>query len=301
MWIRGCGSALFVLTLLYTFHTLLDNCKGILPLCEFRMQAEEFPPISVSSINCNSLNMSNLGIINHKLKIYGITRLKSDIILLSDIRLNSNINATCIPTVRNSFRINPYAGYDFYHHSTMSKRGVGILIKKSSCFSVSEEWRDPDENCLLLRITVEGNNRSFIIGCIYGPNHYEPRFFEFLRDKISGFADVPIILGGDWNCTASSIPARDNPDLINMNNLPNKRHSDLLNSMCDDFDLCEPYRTLYPNRIEHTYIPSDPLKRNRSRIDFFLVSKNLVTKITECSIATGLQNKLFDHKAIYLS
>jgi hypothetical protein len=92
MWIRGCGSALFVLTLLYTSHTLLDNCKGTLPLCEFRMQAEEFPTISVSSINCNSLNMSNLGNINHKLKIYGITRLKSDIILLSDIRLNSNIN-----------------------------------------------------------------------------------------------------------------------------------------------------------------------------------------------------------------
>jgi hypothetical protein len=32
-----------------------------------------------------------------------------------------------------------------------------------------------------------------------------------------------------------------------------------------------------------------------------LVSKNLVNKITECSIATGLQNKLFDHKAISLS
>jgi hypothetical protein len=88
MLLRGCGSALFVLTLLYTFLAPSVFCKGALHLCELKMQAEEFPTITVSSINCNSLNMSNLGNINHKLKIYGITRLKSDIILLSDIRLN---------------------------------------------------------------------------------------------------------------------------------------------------------------------------------------------------------------------
>jgi hypothetical protein len=82
MWIRGCGSALLVLTLLYSSYTPSDNYKGIRSLRILRMQAEEFPTISVSSINCNSLNMSNLGNINHKLKIYGITRLKSDIILL---------------------------------------------------------------------------------------------------------------------------------------------------------------------------------------------------------------------------
>ena len=50
-----------------------------------------FPLWSFSSINCNSLNVSNITSYHHKLKLYGITKLKSSIILLSDIRLGSSI------------------------------------------------------------------------------------------------------------------------------------------------------------------------------------------------------------------
>jgi hypothetical protein len=34
-------------------------------------------PTTVSSINCNSLNMSSTGSFNHKLKLYGITKLRT--------------------------------------------------------------------------------------------------------------------------------------------------------------------------------------------------------------------------------
>jgi hypothetical protein len=47
----------------------------------------QFPKITISTINCNSLNMSSIGNLNHLLKIYGITSLKTDIVLLSDIRM----------------------------------------------------------------------------------------------------------------------------------------------------------------------------------------------------------------------
>ncbi len=43
------------------------------------------------------------------------------------------------------------------------------------------------------------------------------------------------------------------------------------------------------------------LKKKRSRIDFFIVSKALAGSITDCQILPALQNKLFDHKAISLS
>ena len=46
-----------------------------------------FPEISISSLNCNSLNMSTFSSVHQKQKIYAITKLKSDFILLSDIRL----------------------------------------------------------------------------------------------------------------------------------------------------------------------------------------------------------------------
>jgi hypothetical protein len=89
---------------------------------------ENFPKLSVSCINCNSLNMSNTGTLNHKLKLYGITRLRTDFILLSDIRLSNSQNVSNSIPASITFRTNPYGSYDFVYNSTMNKRGVGILI-----------------------------------------------------------------------------------------------------------------------------------------------------------------------------
>jgi exonuclease III len=75
----------------------------------------------------------------------------------------------------------------------------------------------------------------------------------------------------------------------------------MLLELCNNLELFDPYRTLHPNIIDYTYIPSDPLKKNRSRINFFLASKCLAKRVTECLISNSLQNRLFDHKAVSLS
>jgi hypothetical protein len=96
-------------------------------------------PLSISSINCNSLNMSNTGNFNHKLKMYGVTKLRTDIILLCDIRLSNSQNVLQSIPATTTFRTNPYGSYDFFSNSPKNKRGVGILLKKSCNFSVLEE------------------------------------------------------------------------------------------------------------------------------------------------------------------
>ena len=53
-----------------------------------------FLQITISSVNCCSLNMSTVTSANQKLKIYGITKLKTDFILMSDIRLGSKNNGS---------------------------------------------------------------------------------------------------------------------------------------------------------------------------------------------------------------
>ena len=53
-----------------------------------------FPAISVASINCNSLNVSTITSYHQTLKIHGIVQLKTDIILLSDIRLGKKANSS---------------------------------------------------------------------------------------------------------------------------------------------------------------------------------------------------------------
>ena len=259
------------------------------------------PQITVTSLNCNLLNMSSTGSLNHKMKMYGITRLRSDIIFLSDIRLSNSENVSTSLQASLSFRTNPYGSYISYFNSSMNRRGVGILLKNACSFLVLSEARDPGENCLFLRIKTTGTDIEFVVGSVYGPNRYEPAFFAWIRNYLSTLGNTPVVIGGDWNCTYCKSAANINPDVINMNNIPNRRHTDLLLQLCEDFNLCDPFRTLNPNRTEYTFVPPDTSKKNRSRIDFFIVSRSILNSVAECSISKGLQNKLFDHKAILLN
>ncbi len=47
--------------------------------------------------------------------------------------------------------------------------------------------------------------------------------------------------------------------------------------------------------------PSNTLLKNRTRLDFFIVSTAIVDQIKKCQIEPAKQNKLFDHKAVTIS
>ena len=56
----------------------------------------EFPDLSFSALNCNSLNMTNSMRKIQKLKLYGVTKLKTDVIFLSDTRISNRSNVSDI-------------------------------------------------------------------------------------------------------------------------------------------------------------------------------------------------------------
>ena len=257
------------------------------------------PVLTVSSINCNSLNMSVTSKHNQLKKIYGITKLKTDVIFLSDIRLCNRNLVSASNDCTKIFHTNPYCSYSFFFHSTMAKRGVGILINNALDFSVSDRVEDPEENFLLLKTVIHG--RQAVLGSIYGPNDYNPGFFERLSRALRKFSEFPVILGGDWNCTYATDPINTNLDCLNMQRLPNIRHSELLREICTEFILTDPYRLFYPTRKDYSFKPRCNESKNRSRIDFFLVSLGMLNEVSECDINSGLQNSLFDHKAITLN
>ena len=256
------------------------------------------PKLSYSSINCNSLNMSTLGSDNHLLKIHGIVSLQTDIIFLSDIRLCNTAGISNSKQVSDTFRCNPYSAYKFFNNSNSSKRGVGILIKHTLSFTVLDEYRDRDDNVLGLLINFEGKHVALC--AIYGPNRVHEQFFTDIRACINQFNCENVIVGGDWNCTVSCINDDSNIDILNMRSPPNIRHSLLLKKLCEDLDLSDPFRVKFPNRREFSYRPSDFLKTNRSRIDFFITSNNLTAEIRKCYISPYLQNKMFDHRAVHI-
>jgi len=240
--------------------------------------------------------MSSIGHNNHLLKIYGITSLRTDVVFLSDVRLCNAMGVSNSAVLTDSFRTNPYCAYKMTLHSNSNKRGVGILIKHSIDFSVLGEERDAHDNYLVQKLSFDG--KIIILCAIYGPNIVQPEFFQSLKRSLIVMGDYPIIMGGDWNCTISCENGPLNDDILNMQNPPNLRHSVLLKGLCQELNLADPYRVKFPHRKEFTFVPKDTTKLNRSRIDFFVVSRNLVGKINKCCIMPNMQNKMFDHRAV---
>jgi len=104
--------------------------------------------------------------------------------------------------------------------STQSKRGVAILIKKSTGVSILETIADREENYLLAKIiTAEG--KTIVVGAVYGPNTADRQFFVNLTRDIRTLGDYPRIVGGDWNVVPSSEPIQVNIDCYQMNAVPN--------------------------------------------------------------------------------
>jgi hypothetical protein len=110
-----------------------------------------------------------------------------------------------------------------------------------------------------------------------------------------------VVVGGDWNTVFSCIPIPGNPDVFNMAGLPNPTNSRKVNKMCEMLKLTDPFRILYPHKIDFSYAPWGNLRKNRSRLDFFLVSESIIPLVEDCSIKPCVQSRLFDHKAVLLN
>ena len=76
--------------------------------------------LSFSSLNCNSRNMSQCTSQIQKLKIYGICKLRTDFILLSDIRMVCKNKASMVSTVMDIFKTNPYKSYHSWAQRKLS-------------------------------------------------------------------------------------------------------------------------------------------------------------------------------------
>jgi hypothetical protein len=157
---------------------------------------------------------------------------------------------------------------------------------------------DPNENYLLLKLSIQG--KFLTVGAVYGPNTSNQEFFDMLERDLISLGNQPIVLGGDWNATYSTLPVDVNPDCYNMAALPNRTHSTLINNLCVNLSVSDPYRALHPLTNKFSYCPRATGATNKSRIDFFLISNCLIGSTSSCDISDSLQSSAFDHKAITL-
>jgi hypothetical protein len=162
---------------------------------------------------------------------------------------------------------------------------------------VHNRWDEPDENALLVQINLPSGD-TLSIGSIYGPNQVNQNFFTLIESKLREWNSTYTILGGDWNCLFSSDQVNVNIDCINMVAGPNASNTLAMLQLCENCSLTDPYRYIYPDRIDFSYVPRDKSKKNLSRLDYFLISTNSLRFVQDIYIKPMLQNSLFGHKAI---
>ena len=250
--------------------------------------------LTCSIQNCNSLNVST-NCPKQLKKIEAITNCNSNVIFLSDLRLN---NSDSVQDLERIFLSSKSNRYNFFFNSSRNKRGTGLLISHALEFQVLDTFKDEKENILGVHGSI--SNFFFIFISVYGPNNVDPQFFADLRRCIALNPDANIICGGDWNLTYSTADTELNIDIFRMQSPPSLIRSRALADVCEFFQLSDPFRALHPDRLDFTYRPRNGLP-NRSRIDFFLISDSLIQHLSNCEIAPEISTELFDHHRVLLS
>jgi exonuclease III len=166
------------------------------------------------------------------LKVSALCKTGADIILLSDIRLNSAVQTAAVNNITKQFNFN---GYDFYHNSNFSSRGVGILIKKQLALTIVETRQDRLGNILLLKLTGTGIE-DLVLTALYGPNENNGDFFADLTRFLTDMQGCKIICRGDLNCTWDSSPADINIDTLFMRSIPRAYRTNKIRNLAEIFD-----------------------------------------------------------------
>jgi len=283
-------------------HQLTGSKKQVFTTCtsikiQTGEQAEQdfsLGGLKISIQNCNALSLRCSEEI-YCAKMAALTCTGSDIVFLCDIRLS---DPSCIVKVKNSLISNPANGYNFYFNSTKNSRGVGILISCKLDIEILNEFRDIEENILGMKVRING--KTVLLVSIYGPNGTDGVFYDNLNQLLGENNGESIILGGDWNCVQDQNKPEENIDIINMLSVPNQPNGKRLRKLCTDFNLIDPFRELYPDKKEFTYFPFGNMRNNRSRLDFFCISSDIMNWVYNVDISPNMSTKYFDHRKVTL-
>ena len=250
--------------------------------------------LKITSLNCRSLNLSETSLSDCKGKLNWVISNNSDICFLSEVKFH---DLSLLPNIKRFLSTNNLGSYDLYLNSTGSRRGTAIIIRKKLDIHVVTEFRDKNENFILLECRL--NNNNILLGSIYAPNDDQSVFFTDLESALSRFNSMKTILGGDWNTCLSSLPPDINPDIDRHNGFSNNGAT-LIANLCRNFHITDPFRVRFPNKREFSYRRKVANGTSRSRIDFFLISNDLLSSMSDTGY-TPSPSFFFDHFATFIN
>lgn len=125
---------------------------------------------------------------------------------------------------------------------------------------------------------------------VYGPNDDNPKFFN---DLLLLTASLPgyYLIAGDMNCVLD--PTKDRSTGIDKTHTKARK---LIQEFMKDLNLSDVWRDLNP--AAESYSCYSGMHQTYSRIDYFLISAQLLNKITDCIYHSIV---ISDHAAVSLS
>ena len=228
-----------------------------------------------------SFNVQGLGGIKKQKDVFNYLQNKNfDILCLQDTHFTSDQEIH----IRNRWEGNCY----FSAAPQSNARGVAIFFSKNLDYKIHNQIQDTNGNLLNLDITISDKRLSLIN--VYGPNKDDPTFYVNVFKSITDIGNDLFIICGDFNLTL-------NPDLdcFNYKHINNPKARDFLSNVIEENNLFDTFRELHPSQRRYTWRRKNPLKQ--SRLDFFLVTENIVNLIKKSKIETGYKS---DHSIVTL-
>ena len=173
-----------------------------------------------------------------------------------------------------------------------SKHSCGNLILFNPALDVKVESCETDQKGRQIVLHAKIDDTSFIFANIYAPNEpkWQLKFFKCLKVRLRKYADENLIMGGDMNCCLSPEDKR--------GGRPTKQKKQVIESihdLCNSFNLVDLRRKLHPNESHFTWQSNS--SAIQCRLDYWLVSKQLLAQVKECSIIP-IPVSFSDHSAV---
>lgn len=125
---------------------------------------------------------------------------------------------------------------------------------------------------------------------IYSPNWDDHSVCNSVISLIPNLDSDSLIVGGDLTCVIDPVLDRSSP-----RNIPPSKMSQTLSTLMDQFGYIDPWRFTYPSSRQYSFFSH--AHHSFSRIDYFLVDKNLISSLISVQY---LPKTVSDHSAVVL-
>ena len=238
----------------------------------------------MDELNICSLNCRGLGNYKKRRDVFHYLRSRPfHIYMLQDIHCSQGKENIFRNAWGTNILIAPYRN---------NARGVAILCKGVKV-TVCETRIDEGGNYIIANVIIN-DTLKLVLANVYGPNDDRPKFYENIGKLCEEFEEenTPIVMGGDFNIALDN--ELDTSNYVRENNVHAR---EALRHLMNEKELTDIFRERNGKIKSFTWRNTGGQVIKQARLDYFIVSRSLIPKISETSIVPGYRT---DHAIVTL-